>query len=140
MMTKFYAIALLMLMVVGVGGCVSSQFMPVGSATYPPRPDGYLIDMYLPTDAPVVVHQQLAGARSTDEVPAGATVIGRIDTQGAPAAGWASCFEDAKQKARMLGGDAIVARRWGNPLVAVDGYGNTQYGKAISLEVLRYRN
>ena len=126
--------------VLSLVGCVSSQFMPVGEMTYAPRPDDYLIDIYLPTEAPVVVHKQVANAKPLSELRAGAKVIGRIDTQGAPAAGWGSLFEDAKRKARTLGGDAIVVRQWGNPLVAVDRYGGTQYGKAISMEVVRFRN
>lgn len=120
-------------------GCVTSQFMPIGSQTYAPRPDDYLIDIYIPQAAPVVVHQQLANAKPIERLPAGAQVIGRIDTQGAPAAGWASVFEDAKRKARTLGGDAVVVRQWGNPLMGVDQYGSAYHGKSISLEVVRLK-
>ena len=121
-------------------GCVTSQFMAVGEMTYPPRAENYIIDIYIPTDAPVNVHQQLAWTKPVTEIPPAAKTIGRIDTQGAPAAGWASCFEDAKRKARALGGDAIVVRQWGSPLTGVNGYGQAYYGKAISMEVVRFRN
>jgi hypothetical protein len=132
-------LALCLVLTCGVG-CVSSQFMPVGGATYPPRPEGYIIDVYLPTDAPVVVHQEVPISRPLAELPKAARTIGRIDTQGAPAAGWGSLFMDAQEKARTLGGDAVVVRRWGSPVVGVDSYGAAQYGKAISMEVVRFRD
>ncbi len=130
-------IATTLLFVVGVG-CVSSTFVPVGGRTYPPRPSDYLIDVYVPVEAPVIVLQSFPNAKRPDQVPAGATVIGRIDTQGAPAAAWKSVIEDAEKKARELGGDAVVIGQWGHPLTGVDGYGNTYYGKAVSMTVLRY--
>ena len=72
------------------------------------------------------------------QLPAFATVIGRIDSNGAPAAEWSAVVEDAKNKAREIGGDAIVITRWGSPMTSVDAYGNTYYGKAISLNVMHY--
>ncbi|MBI2759975.1 MAG: hypothetical protein HYX51_00935 [Chloroflexi bacterium] len=138
-MVRSLIILVLALAGMGLLGCVTSQFMPVGGQTFAPRPDDYLIDIYIPGSAPVVVHQQLANAKPVEALPAGARVIGRIDTQGAPAAGWAAVFEDAKRKARTLGGDAVVVRQWGNPLVAIDSYGGAMHGKAISLEVVRLK-
>ncbi len=138
-MVRYLIVAACALSVLILEGCVTSQFMPVGTQTFAPRPDDYLVDIYIPSAAPVVVHQQLANAKPVEALPSSARVIGRIDTQGAPAAGWAAVFEDAKRKARTLGGDAVVVRQWGNPLVAVDGYGGAQYGKSISLEVVRLK-
>ncbi len=119
-----------------MSGCVSSQMMPVGGQTFPPRPDGYLIDVYLPQEAPVVVHQEVPNVRPLSQLASSAKVIGRVDTQGAPAAGWASLFEDAKRRARELGGDALVVRQWGHHLVSADAYG-AQHGKSLSMDVVR---
>ncbi len=113
--------------------------MAVGETTYAPRAHDYIIDIYLPTDAPVVVHREIALARPVEELPADAEVIGRVDTRGAPLADWSSLLRDAQDKARQLGGDAIVVRQWDNPYVGTDGNGVAQYGKALSIEVVRWR-
>jgi hypothetical protein len=63
--------------------------MPVGDKTYPPRPSDYVIDVFIPTEAPVVVHQQVPNTKPLAQLPSNAITIGRIDTVGAPAAGWA---------------------------------------------------
>lgn len=120
-------------------GCVSSDFMPIGGQTYPPRPDEHIIDVYLSDEAPVVVHKQIANAKPLSAVPPGALEIGRVDTIGAPAASWGAVVNDAKKKARTLGGDGLVIKGWGNPLTGVDGYGQAYHGKSISMTVIRYR-
>jgi len=118
-----------------IAGCVASNFMALGPTTYPPRPDTYPIDIYLPLDSPVIVMQALPNALDVSLAPS-SPVIGRIDTNGAPAASWPSVFEDAKQKARMLGGDAIIIRHWGAPLVGF-AYGQPMYAKSITMTVIR---
>jgi hypothetical protein len=120
-------------------GCVSSNYMPIGGQTYPPRPDDYVIDVYAPTEAPVIVQQSIANAKLSTQLPANAREIGRIDTQGAPAAGWDSMIEDAKRKARALGGDGIVIKQWGNQLTGFNNYGQAYHGKNISMTVVRFR-
>ena len=121
-----------------LSGCVTSNYMPVGSMTYPPRPDDYVIDVYLPLEAPVAVHKAVPNVKDLKSLPAAATVIGRIDTVGAPAAGWRSVIANAQSKARQLGGDAIVIRYIGNHISSVDSYGGAQYGKNVSMEVVRF--
>lgn len=118
-------------------GCVSSSFMHVGN-TYPPRPDDFLIAIYVPLEAPVDVQTSLSNALPLSSMPSDAEIVGRIDSRGAPAASWASVIEDAKGKARQLGGNAIVITRWGTPMVAMN-YGDPMYGKAISMNVVRYQ-
>ncbi len=129
----------LLLIVLLVSGCVSSQYMAVGGQTYPPRADEYVIDVYLPIDAPVNVHQSIANAKPLTALPPLATEIGRVDTAGAPAAGWAAVIDDAKKKARALGGDALVIKQWGYQMTGMDSYGQTYYGKNLSMTVVRYR-
>lgn len=133
--------ALLMVLgalVVASGGCVSSDSMALGDRTYAPRPKKHIIDVYLDEAAPVQVHKQLTHSKPLAAVPSGATSIGRVDSAGAPAASWGSVVNDAKKRARSLGGDALVIKGWGSPLVHVGAYGQTQHGKAISMTVLRY--
>ena len=125
------------LVLIVVQGCVTSNFMPVGKQTYPPRPDDYVIDVFVPTEAPVVVQQSIGNAKSSADLPTGYTVIGRIDTNGAPAAAWSSVIDDAKKKARQLGGDGIVINQWGEPLVGMS-YGQAYHAKAIGMQVVRY--
>jgi hypothetical protein len=122
----------------GLTGCVSSNYMAVGNETFPPRPDTYIIDVFLPTDAPVVVHQSIPNAKDISLVPKSAKVIGRIDTTGAPAAGWGDVIRDAQRRARTLGGDGIVVGQWGSHMTGVDGYGQAYYGKNIGMTVIRY--
>ncbi|MCA9281262.1 MAG: hypothetical protein KDA30_04420 [Phycisphaerales bacterium] len=119
--------------------CVSSNYMAIGDQTYPPRADDYVIDVYLPTDAPVNVHQSVANSKPLASLPSYAREIGRIDTEGAPAASWSSVINDAKKKARALGGDALVIKQWGSYLSGVDGYGTAYHGKNLSMTVVRYR-
>jgi len=132
-------LALMLLCHVFLVGCVSSNFMPVGGKTYPPRPDEYIIDVFVSVDAPVIIQQSLTNAKPTSIAPKDAQVIGRIDTSGAPAASYASMVEDAKKKARQLGGDAIVIGQWGTHLTGMDGYGNAYHAKNVSMTVLRFR-
>ncbi len=132
-------VAAILALALCAGGCVRSQFMTLGDQTYPPRPADYLIEVFLPTDAPVNVHQSVANARPLDQLPAGAREVGRVDTQGAPAATWVSVIEDAKRKARELGGDAIVIKQWGHYLASVDSYGAAYHGKNLSMLVVRFR-
>jgi len=135
---KRITMSLAALVVFALSGCVQSQYMAVGDQTYPPRPIDYIIDVYMPLDAPVVMHKQIAGAKDLQILPAGSRVIGRVDTVGAPAAGWASVINDAKHKARELGGDALVIRNIDHYLSAVDSYGSAYYGKSVSMEVVRF--
>lgn len=135
---KQVAMSLAVIAVFAIGGCVQSQYMAVGDQTYPPRATDYVIDVYMPLDAPVVMHKQIAGAKDLQALPAGARVIGRVDTVGAPAAGWASVINDAKRKARELGGDALVIRNIDHYLTSVDSYGSAYYGKSVSMEVVRF--
>lgn len=118
-------------------GCVSSNSMRVGN-TYPPRPHDYIIDVYVSLDAPVNVQQSISNPKSINDLPSSAEVVGRIDTNGAPLAGWDSVIADAKSKAREMGGDGLVIKGWGSPLAGVDSYGQAYNGKAISMEVVRY--
>ncbi len=119
-------------------GCVSSDFMPIGGHTFPPRPKDHIIDVYLAQEAPVQVHKQLANSKPLSAVPRTAIEIGRVDTVGAPAASWGSVVSDAKKKARTLGGDGLVIKGWGSHLTGVDGYGQAYHGKNISMTVVRY--
>lgn len=134
------AIILLVLLslFVSIPACVSSQYMAIGDSTFPPRPRDYVIEVFLPTDAPVNVHKSVAHAKALADLPGNAKEIGRIDTQGAPAATWVGVIEDAKRKARSLGGDAIVIKQWGHHMTSVDGYGRAYYGKNLSMIVVRY--
>lgn len=120
-------------------GCVSSDYMPVGSATFPPRPKKHIIDVYLSQDAPVRIHQELTDSKPIESVPRSALEIGRIDTEGSADASWKAVIKDAKKKARQLGGDGIVIKGWGSHLTGVNGYGQTFYGKNISMTVIRYQ-
>lgn len=119
-------------------GCVSSDFMPIGGQTFPPRPNDHIIDVYLAQEAPVQVYKQLAGAKALSAVPSTAMEIGRVDTVGAPAASWGSVVNDAKKKARRLGGDGLVIKGWGSHLTGVNGYGQAYHGKNASMTVIRY--
>jgi len=121
-----------------LSGCVTSNYMPVGNITYPPRPNDYVIDVYLPLEAPVAVHKSVPNAKDLKTLPSAATVIGRIDTLGAPAAGWKSVISNAQRKARTLGGDALVIRYIGSHITSVDSYGGAYYGKNVSMEVVRF--
>ena len=119
-------------------GCVSSDAVKIGKSTYPPRPEDWIVDVYLPTDVPVDVHKAVADAAPPGQAPRSAKVIGRIDADGAPASSWGSVIESAKKKARALGGDGLVMSRWGMPVVNVGMFG-VQRGKMAELTVLRYR-
>ena len=96
---------------IGVAGCVSSEYMAVGETTYAPRAPDYIIDIYLPADAPVDVQREIALNRPVEELRADAEVIGRVDTRGGSLSDWSSLLRDAQDKARQLGGDAVVVRQ-----------------------------
>jgi hypothetical protein len=119
-----------------LGACIESQSMPVGEQTFAARPETYPIDVYMPLEAPVVVQREVP-SKPLSALPASARTIGRVDTQGAQTCSWTSLFEDARKRARLLGGDALVVRRWGTPVIATDIDGNSQYGKALAMEVVR---
>jgi hypothetical protein len=139
MMRAMIVGAVLGLAGLGLGGCVKSNYMAVGSQSFPPRPDDYIIDVYLPVDAPVAVHKGFAGAKDIGALPRGAMLIGRVDTDGSPDASWQMVLRDAKRKARVLGGDALVLRGTDQHVTGITTYGNAySYGKSVSLEVVRF--
>jgi hypothetical protein len=113
--------------------------MPIGTQTFPPKPKDHIIDVYLVQDAPVQVHKQLANSKPMSAIPGYALEIGRVDSIGAPAASWGSVVNDAKKKARQLGGDGLVIKGWGSHLTGVNNYGQAYHGKNISMTVIRYR-
>ncbi len=119
-----------------VAGCVTSKYVSVGDETYLQRPEDHPIDVYLDADAPVYIHQSIADAKADDEIPAGAEFIGRIDTTGMYT-NWSNMVKDAKEKARILGGDAIVIGG-GGLWARTDAYGNYYENKKLSIRVLRY--
>lgn len=119
-------------------GCVSSDMMAVGPKTYPPRPDNFVIDVFSPTEAPIQVQKAISNLKPISELPINAAEIGRIDSRGAPDASWGAVIDDAKSKARELGGDAIVVKAWGSPAAFVGSFGEVQYSKAISMSVVRW--
>jgi hypothetical protein len=121
-----------------VAGCVSSDMIATGGKTFPPRPNDYVIDVYATTDAPVEMQKEIIDIKGLSSVPPGAIEIGRVDANGAPAATWEAVADDAKVKARMLGGDGLIIKAWGQPMTGVDAYGDTYYGKALSMTVIRY--
>lgn len=121
-----------------LAGCVTSQSIALGPTTYPPRPKDHVIDVYVDTDAPVNILMSIANPKPISSIPGGAQEIGRVDTQGVPAATWDSVIADAKIRARSLGGDGIVIGQWGSP-ANIDAHGNVQYGKELSMTVIRYR-
>ena len=82
--------------------------------------------------------QQIGQLKPATAVPANAIEIGRVDTHGASNAQWGAVVNDAKSKARELGGDAIIIKSWGSPVVGVGGYGEVYNGKEISCSVIRY--
>lgn len=127
-----------LLTIMWLTSCVSSQYMALGSVTYPPRPRDYVIEVFLPVEAPVNVHQSVANSRPLAELPRHAIQVGRIDTSGAPAASWLAVINDAKKKARQLGGDGIEIKQWGHVLTGVDGYGQAYHGKSLSMIVVKY--
>ena len=127
------------LVLVLLGGCVSSEYMAIGEKTFAPRPREYVIDIYLTTDAPVNVHKAVANEKSLDALPQRAITVGRVDTSGAPAASWAPLIRNAKKKAWELGGDALVIKEWGHTMVGMDSYGRSYYGKNLSMTVVRYK-
>jgi hypothetical protein len=137
-MSKVFTVILVLTAISLVAGCVTSQSMALGPTTFPPRPRDYVIEVYVGVDAPVNVQKSIAHAKSITSIPSGAVEIGRIDTQGAPAASWGAVIADAKTRARALGGDGIVIGQWGQPATGVDGYGRMYYGKALSMTVIRY--
>ena len=141
MRSKWRSIVLglgLAMLQITLGGCVSSNSMAIGEITYPPRPTDYIIEVYLSIDAPVAMHKGVANAKSVSEIPSWAKVIGRVDTVGAPAASWGKVINNAKRRARTLGGDGLVIGSWGSHVTSVDSYGSMYYGKNVSMQVIRY--
>jgi hypothetical protein len=119
-------------------GCVTSDHMAVGKTTYPPRPDDWVVEVYVGVDAPVRVQKSIGFAKSVDEIPENAQLIGRVDAQGAELASWGAVIDEAKTKARALGGDGLVVGSWGSTMTHVDAYGGAHYGKGLSFSVIRY--
>jgi hypothetical protein len=104
------------------------------------------IDVFLGR-APVWVAESLSNSRSTLEIPAMARVIGTFDThlpsdpaypwgayrqQPAPAS-WPSIVARAKDRARDLGGDALVIGTWSEVLE-----GDTSQASELTITIIRY--
>lgn len=120
-------------------GCVTSETMLVGNETFAPRPDDHVIHVYLGLDAPVALYKSVPDARSTDNIPSNATIIGRIDTQGDGYADWSALVKHTQKEARTMGGDGIVIGRWGSHVAGSSQYGGAYLGKNLSIAVIRYR-
>lgn len=126
-------------MMLTLTGCVSSEMIPIGTETYPPRPKDYLIQVYGTTNAPVRILEEIGPIKDVSDVSYNATEIGRIDSHGAPLASWGAVLESGKESARSLGGDGVVLKSWASPLAAIDQYGGTMYAKELSMTVVRYQ-
>jgi len=101
----------------GLTCCVTSNFVRIGDKTFAPKAKDSIIDVFVSDEEPVEVLQALPDGKPIATLPKGSTKIARVDTNGAPAAEWIAVINDAKIKARMVGGDAIVISRWGSPVV-----------------------
>lgn len=121
-----------------VSGCVQSQSTTIGDRSYPPRIASHIIDVYIPTEAPVELQNSIANPQPLSAKPQEAKDIGRVDTQGAQLAEWGAVIEDAKVQARQLGGDGIVITAWDYPLVGTNN-GQLIYSKALKMTVVRFR-
>ena len=120
-------------------GCVSSDYMAVGDTTYAPRAADWAIDVFIDVEAPVALLKCARGARSPDLIPAGAQLIGRVDTEGSSLSSWDELIDDAREKARALGGDALVIGSWHGHLHKADPCCETDRGKLLSASVIRFR-
>lgn len=125
-------------LLMAASACTSSDYIQVGDNTYPPRPDDWAIDVYVGVDAPVVVQKSITHAKPATTVPENAALIGRVDAQGTSWNSWKGVIDEAKEKARTLGGDALVIGRWGQHLEGFGSYGEAYHGKNIAVSVLRY--
>src|SRR4051812_9607450 len=106
-----------------LNGCVSSKQVKLVSEVYRARSDDYAIDVYVPVDAAVEIHQATPNAIPTSKLPPNATIIARIDGTGAALAGWGAMIEDAKKRARAVGGDGIIVGQSGQHLAAITEFG-----------------
>ncbi len=120
-------------------GCVSSDYVQLGDKTYPPRPDDWVVDVFIGTGAPVSAHKSVQNAKPASDMPKNATVVGRVDTNGAPAASWNSMINSAKNKARAIGGDGLIIGNWGHYVSGVGAYGSVYHSKTFSMTVVRFR-
>ena len=119
----------------GAGGCVTSEYFASGEAAYPARATHAPITVYVPPDLPPEIRAALGDVLTRADLSTHAHEIGRIDGVGSPAAGWGALLEDAKTKARRIGGDAISIVAWGRPVTDVDG--RPTVGRSLLTTVLR---
>jgi hypothetical protein len=138
MKSKLMGCLLAAVVAAGLAGCVTSESMPVGEQTYPARPVGHAVDVYLEDDAPVFLHRALADYKETKAIPANAVEIGRVDANGAPSASWQSVVDSAKVKARALGGDGLVLKDWNKHLKGISKGGTAYEDKEVMFTVVRY--
>ena len=131
-----------------LSACVSSDYVRVGSTTYPPRPRGFPIAVFMDASAPVAVQKSLGDTvQDTASIPPHET-IGRVDVSGAPDATWVAVAEEGERRARELGGDAILVGGSGTPITGVvsqtnpygTGYGRAIRGKQLVLWIVRYED
>jgi len=127
----FAALALL-------AGCTSSHSMPVGADRFDPRAADHPIDVYLPVDAPVALHEAAGPSRLPADLPSDAQTIGRIDASAGALKGWAPLLRDARRRARRMGGDALVLDHWNHEGMSILMCVPMGGGKGASFTVARY--
>jgi len=88
------------------GGC--TEFVQTGPAM-PARPAGHPVAVYYSEELPVTMQKDIAhdvGGKPLSAMPTGGKEIGRLDISGMGA--WQHLVPKGQEKARELGGDAIV--------------------------------
>ncbi|MHC4973190.1 MAG: hypothetical protein ACYTG3_12740 [Planctomycetota bacterium] len=114
-----------------LSACASSEYVRVGSSTYPPRPEEFPIAVFVGASASVSTQEELRDtARDAASLPAHET-IGRVDVMGGMWVSWAKVVKEGKSRARELGGDAIVVGETSEDANAMP---------RVALEIVRYRD
>ena len=95
----------ILLVLVALVGCTSSDVSRIGEETDPPRPEDWPIGVYMSNSAPVDL---LKAFPEAERSPPPFEVIGFGKTDATMFVSWAKLQKRAQAQARALGGDGIM--------------------------------
>ena len=124
-------------------GCQSpgSSAAPVGRQ-YPPYPDNRRVDVFINSGSQAQVLEGFGLTQEPADLPAGATMIGRIDVErrstSSEVGSWRAVATEVRRQARRLGADAVLIDSY-NSRVGLDrhNWSNHLY-RSLAARAYRY--
>jgi hypothetical protein len=138
-------------------GCSNAHVEAVNGQIYEARPNSEKLEIFFNSKVSPEVVASVAGAKWDKDLPAGCLnelllqvnkeandpnlhciVVGGVTINGAQLSSWDDLLRQAEDRARELGGDAVLVYDVQRPFVGYDGFGVAHNAKTVDAMAVRY--